>query len=335
MPARIRTIVDPQFPTHLSRLRTRCGMSLRDLARHIHCSKSYVHDLESGRARPTRAVATQLDRVLQAAGVLAAMVVDTPAVTTPDDDQRIAYVAAHPTRLDVQTVALLADVLAAQRRLDDVVAATLMLPSAVPQWRVTQDLAAEAQGQHATELRAIAAEWTQFVGWLRAEARHDAEAVRVLIEAADQADAVGSGVLAAQAENFRGYVERQRGNARGIVRHFLAAYQTPGASPLQRIGDGVQAAHGYALLGDRNSAERLLHEASDLTEQADSEVVPPSAYWLTPTFGRMNIGLAHLALGNATAAADNLQAGLGGLPFDQRDAEWAQEYWGALTTASS
>lgn len=330
MPAAIRTVVDPRFPSKLARLRGERGMSLRDLARRAFCSKSYLHDLESGRVRPTCEVAWHLDGILDAGGALAAMVADAPTVTNADDDDRLAYVAAEPTRLDGTAVELLADVLAAQRRLDDVLPASVTLPGIVAQWRTAQHLAQRASGPHAAELHAVVAEWTQFIGWLHAEARHDDEAVRVLIEAAAQADAVDSGPLAAQARNFRGYLERQRGNPRGIVRHFLGAYHTPGATALQRVGDAVQAAHGYALLGDRAAAVRLLGEASDLTTAAESAPAPALAYWLTPTFSRMGLGLAYLALGDTVAGVDNLRAGLAGLPADQADAEWTQEYRQAL-----
>ncbi|MFI6230151.1 multiprotein-bridging factor 1 family protein [Micromonospora echinospora] len=334
MSARVRAVVDPRFPAELARLRRQRGLSLRGLARSVFYGKSYLHDLEAGHTRPTGDVARHLDDALRAGGALAAMVVDTPAVTTRDDDQRIAYVISDPARLDAPTVRLLADVLAHQRRLDDAVAAPAVLSWAVPQWRTVRELAVRARGPHAPELHAVAAEWTQFVGWLHAEARNDAEAVRVLVEAGEQADAVDSGPLAAQVENFRGYVERQRGNPRGIVRHFLAAYHTPGASALQRVGDAVQAAHGYALLGDRGAAGRLLDEASDLATAAESEPPLPLAYWLTPTFSRMGLGLAYLALGDKAAAADNLRAGLTGLPADQCDAEWTQEYRRALVVAA-
>ena len=197
---------------------------------------------------------------------------------------------------------------------------------------MVQALADEARGPHTHRLRVVAAEWTQFVGWLAAEARHDADADRVLTEAVRQADAVNDGVLAAQAENFRGYLERQRGNARGIIRHFMTAYHTPGANLLQRIGDVAQAGHGHALLGDRHTATQLLGQASDLTETADHITPPAVAYWLSPTFVRMNIGLVHLALDNHGEAEQNLRVGLDGLPADQQDAEWAQEYRDALTS---
>ena len=334
MPARVHTFVDPGFPAELARIRGASGMSIRDVARRIFYGKSYVHDLETGRTRPTAEIAQQLDDMLQAGGRLAAMVVDTPPVTTPDDEQRIACAVAEPTRLDGTTVRLLAEVLANQRRLDDTLPALLLLPAVIPQWNTVRRLTAHASGRHAAGLHEVTAEWTQFVGWLHAEARHDGEAVRVLVEAADEADAVDSGPLAAQVENFRGYLERQRGNPRGIVRHFLAAYHTPGAAALQRVGDAVQAAHGYALLGDRAPAARLLGEANDLTTAAESQPPPGLAYWLTPTFSRMSLGLAYLALGDRTTSVDNLRAGLEGLPADQRDAEWTQEYRAALLAAA-
>lgn len=324
--------VDPRFGVELRRLRQARRLSLRRLASLAYYSRSYLHDLETSRKRPTLDAARRLDDALETGGVLATMVVDPLAAPAPDDAERIAYAVARPSRLDAATVSALADMLAAQRRLDDTIAAQVMLPSAVPQWRTVQDLARQARGPHAPELHSVVAEWTQFVGWLHAEARNDAEAVRVLVEAADQADAVDSGPLAAQVENFRGYLERQRGNPRGIVRHFLAAYHTPGAGALQRVGDAVQAAHGYALLGDKAAAERLLGEASDLTEAAESDTPPAASYWLTPTFVRMGIGLAYLALGRKVAAADHLRAGLEGLPEDQRDAEWTAEYREALAS---
>ncbi|WP_433119127.1 helix-turn-helix domain-containing protein [Micromonospora sp. CA-246542] len=335
MPAAIRTIVNPRFAAELTRRRLERGLSLRDLAHVAHYSKSFLHDLESARTRPTCAVARELDAALDAGGELAAMVVDPPPVTTLDDGDRLAYLAANPTRLDASGVQLLATILATQRRLDDALPAPMMLPMCLPQWNAVHDLAAHARGPHAGELHAIAAEWTQFVGWLYAETRNDSQAVRVLIEASREADAVNSGPLAAQAENFRGYIERQRGNARGIVRHFLAAYHTPGASPLQRVGDAVQAAHGYALLGDRPAAVRLLGEASDLTTAAESEPPPATAYWLTPTFSRMGLGLAYLALGDRGSAVDSLRTGLGALPEDQRGAEWTVEYRQALAAVTA
>lgn len=329
MPSRIRSLVDPRFSATLARLRVSRGMSLRDLARHVNRGKSYISDLETGRTKPSAAVAAQLDDALQAGGTLTALVVDLPAINT-DDTARLGHTLTHPGRVDAASVRLLADTLAHQRRLDDRLPAPMLLPVAAGHHRTVHQLADQARGPHAGAVREVAAEWTQFLGWLHAEARNDAYAVRLLIEATDQADAIGHGPLAAQASNFRGWLERQRHNPRGIIRHFLDAYHTPGANVLQRVGDAVQAAHGYALLGDRTEAARLLGAASDLTTAAEDATPPVTAYWLSPTFLRLNLGLAYTALDDPVAAADNLRAGLTGLPAEHQDAPWTVEYRSAL-----
>jgi transcriptional regulator with XRE-family HTH domain len=326
-----RPLVDPRFAATLRRLRGERGLSLRALAAAAYVSKSLLSELENGRKGPSKELAIYLDRALQAGGALAELVTEAP--TPPEARERILYAVTRPTRLDLPAVEALADVLHAQRRLDDTLDSHILIPAVEPQWAIVSQLARDARGPHAEALYPVVAEWTQFLGWLQAEARHDAEAVRTLTQAAEQADALDSGPLAAQVENFRGYLERQRGNPRGIVRHFLAAYRTPGATLLQRVGDAVQAAHGFALLGDRQTAERLLGEASDLATAANGTAPPGAAYWLSPTFSRMGIGLAYLALGNKTEAEQHLRAGLEGLPADQRDAEWAREYREALEAA--
>ena len=63
--------VDPSFPTRLRELRTARDMSFRDFGT---ISRSYVHDLETGRKRPTPEIAAALDRALDAGGQLAALV---------------------------------------------------------------------------------------------------------------------------------------------------------------------------------------------------------------------------------------------------------------------
>ncbi|GAA4912119.1 helix-turn-helix domain-containing protein [Streptomonospora salina] len=306
-----------------------CDISLRAAARTMHIDPGHLSRVLSGKRPPTPHLAEALDGLVGAEGALA----DLAATLNEDDRGRIARSVAEPARVDLGTVHALADVLAAQRRLDDTLPATAMLSGTSAQWETVERLARDARGPHADALREVAAEWVQFVGWLHAEARNDADAVRWLTEAQDRADDVGSGELAAQAANFKGYLARRQGRPRAIVRWFSAAYYTPGAAPLQRVGDAVQAAHGYALLGERDTARRLLGEASDLADAAADTEAPGTAYWLSPTFSRMGMGLVHLALDEHAEAAANLRAGLDGLPLEQRCAEWSREYRDALEEA--
>jgi transcriptional regulator with XRE-family HTH domain len=61
-----------QFAEELSGLRGLRRLSLRALASQANYGKSYLHELETGRKRPTAAVARRLDEVLRGRGVLVA-----------------------------------------------------------------------------------------------------------------------------------------------------------------------------------------------------------------------------------------------------------------------
>ncbi|WP_007024436.1 helix-turn-helix transcriptional regulator [Saccharomonospora iraqiensis] len=324
------------FGQTLRRLREAAGLSQPELARRVPISQSSLSRYESDRQAVAPEVAARLDDVLGAGGSLvAARPPSAGEVLTRDDRDRIAHHISYPSRVDGCTVRALADLLAAQRRLDDTLGPTPLISSTLAQVDTVTGMARHATGTHRDDLLEVAAEWVQFAGWLHAEARHDGEATRFLAEAEHLADAAGSGILAAQAANFRGYLARQQGNARGVVRWFLAEHLTPGAHIAQRVGAAAQAAHGHALLGERDTALRLLDVAGGLLDDAAREDPPRTAYWLTPTFHRLNLGLAHLALGDHHTATDHLAAGLDALPPDQQTAEWTREYRSALDTAHS
>ncbi|MEO3750350.1 hypothetical protein [Streptomyces sp. B6B3] len=60
---------------------------------------------------------------------------------------------------------------------------------------------------------------------------------------------------------------------------------------------------------------------------------PATAYWPTPEFNRLNMGLCTLALKRYDEAADHLTFGLAALPDDLRDALWTREHREALRRA--
>ncbi|MEV5706685.1 transcriptional regulator [Actinoallomurus sp. NPDC052274] len=259
--------------------------------------------------------------------------VDLNGTFTIDDHERLTLAIQQPVRVDMTVVDSLATILAMQRRLDDTLGPSAILSATLAQTRTVTQLLRETRGKVRDSLAPVAAEWVQFSGWLHAELRNDTSAAHTLTEAEEMADDAEDGILAAQAANFKGYLARQQGRPRAIVRHFLAAYHTSGAHPAQRLGDAVQAAQGYALLGEQAAARRLLNEAGALEDEAIRQLPPGTAYWLTPDFHHVNIGLALLALGEFPDAAEHLAAGLGSLPADQQDAEWTREYRRALAEA--
>lgn len=330
----VRTYVDPAFPGTLRALRLARGWSGRRLAKEAAISPAYLHEIEAGnKTNPTVEMLQALDNALQAQGTLTAMIRSAPTTADPDQRDQIIHAVQHPRQLDHRAVEALSGVLAAHRQLDDMIEARILLPGELAQMDTVQVLARDARGPAVDDLHYLAAEWTQYVGWLRAEARQDGAAVETLTQAADEAERIGNGPLLAQARNFTGYVHRQRGNPAGTVNWFEGAYLTPGATRLQRIGDAAQAAQGYALLGDHGNARRLLDEAQELALQAEADAAPLFAYWLSVTFSRLNLGLAYLALGDGAEAAQQLGAGLAGLPAQQRESEWGAEYRAALQRA--
>ncbi|GGY89072.1 hypothetical protein CP967_31415 [Streptomyces nitrosporeus] len=304
------------------------GISIRAAARALSYDHAYLSRTLAGRQSPSPQLAADLDAFLRAEGTLVALAAIT---STAADEGRIERVISRPSRLDGGAVKVLAGILAAQRRLDDALGPASLIPATQAQAARLRPVLRNARGPHRDALAAVVAEWVQFEGWLHASARLDSAAVPLLTEALELADETDVPALTAQALNFRGYLARQQHRPRAVVRWFLAAYHTPGAHPAQRMGDAAQAAQGYAMLGLDDEARRLLDEASNL--HVGDDLPPGTAYWLSPTFQRLNIGLAHLGLREHALAADHLQAGLSGLPADQQSAQWTVEYRTALADA--
>ena len=255
---------------------------------------------------------------------------------TPSDleqAERVAHAERAPRALDDGAVTSLAGVLAAHRRLDDTVPTEVLWPIANAHHQMLVRVAQEALGPHVPTLHLVVTESLQFVGWLSAQlGRHEA-ADRMYTQSADQAEELGAGGLASQSRRFRGSLAWEQGRPEQMVRHYRHAAQTPGAGILHQVDAELRHAHGLALLGDRAGAARALHAADDLTTAADSAAPDPFAYWLTSSWLRFPLGLAHLELGRAQDAADNLRAGLEGLPDEQRKTPWTAQYRSALETA--
>lgn len=328
-------IVDPMFGVRLRELRQSRSLSLRELGRLAYLSKSQISEYETGRKRPSLDMADCLDHALDAGGSLAALVTETPVDEAAV--QHIAQAQGSPRLINDEALIAIADTLAQQRRLDDSLPAHMLLQPAEAHLTMVQALAREARGPRARDLQLVAVESAQFTGWLNGQVRNDDRASKLLTGAARDALALDAPDLASQCHNFHGYVERRKGNARGIARWFMTAYETPGTSDLHRVDAAVQAVHGLGLLGDHQGAQRLLAAADDLTTELDgrADASSPVAYWLTPSWLRLPIGLAHLGLGNHASAAENLRAGLEALPDGWQNAEWSVEYRSALTQAEA
>ncbi|WP_200308818.1 helix-turn-helix domain-containing protein [Streptomyces adelaidensis] len=315
------------FPDLSRRALRDSGYSMKAAARAMNYDVAYLSRVLNGKQKPSAKLAQSLDALVNAGGALAVIVLN------PDDESRVARSAAQPSRLDAGTVDALVGVLAAYRRLDDAAKPESVIPATMEQMREVTRMLKGARGTHRDSLAEVASEWVQFAGWMFAQVRNDGEAVQLLNDALELADEIGNGTLAAQALNFKGYIARRQNRPQGIARWYAAAANTPGAHPAQRIGDYLQAAAGMAELGEKESALRLVEDAERLTDKAAALPPPDTAYWLTPSFNRLNMGLCTLALGRYSEAVDHLRTGLAGLPDELRDAPWSWEHKDALRRA--
>jgi transcriptional regulator with XRE-family HTH domain len=251
---------------------------------------------------------------------------------TPDDEDRLVLAAAQPSRIDAGVIGALSAVLAGQRKLEDAIGPAALLRPVSAQTDIISAMLHSASGTHRVPLARVVAEWLTFSGWLHAATRQDAQALALFSRAEEVADEIGYGPLAALATSFRGYVARQQGRPRAVVRAAAAAAATPGTHRTQQTFDVLQEAQARAVLGERETVRRMLDRAAGLAEDAGEP--PPFVYWYTPGFFRLNIGLAKLGIGEYRDAADMIGRGLNAMPAEQRQAEWAQEYERAFADAN-
>ncbi|WP_116022662.1 hypothetical protein [Thermomonospora umbrina] len=249
----------------------------------------------------------------------------------PEAVERVRYVVRRPSSMDERAVGALAEVLAGQRRLEDVVGSGGMLAPVTAQFPILLEMLRDVPGRHHRRVAGVASEWATFAGWLHAATRRDGAALKLFQQAEALADEAEDGTLAATATSFRGYVARTQGRPRAVVRWSAAALATPGSHPTQRVFDMIQTAQGHAALGDVEAMRRFLDDAAALAAVAGEP--PPSVYWYREPFFHVQIGLAHLQAGNHRDAAEMIEAGLHGMPAEQRAAEWAREYEDALAVA--
>lgn len=327
-------VVDPTFGPRLREIRMSRGLSLRQLGALVYMDKAQISQWETGRRKPTLDNAAILDQALEANGELSALVTETPDET--DAAERIAHALAAPSLIDAGHVEALATTLIMSRRLDDSLPASALLPAVDGLLASVQIIARDARGPVARDVHLVAVQFEQFAGWLHSQVRNDKRAEQHLSTAARDALSLDHPDLACQTLSFRGALDRFRGNAKGIARWNIAAYEVPGVSDLHRVDAAFHAVQGLGMLGDRQEASRLLNEADDITTALDgSDASSSVAYWLSPSWLRLPVGLAHLGLGNYRQAANSLRAGLDAMPDGWTDAEWSIEYQDALARAES
>ncbi|WP_307961490.1 helix-turn-helix domain-containing protein [Salinispora arenicola] len=226
MPPRTRTIVDPRFAADLRQRREAHGLTLRQLGVAVSYGKSLLHQLETGRTRPTVDIAVRLDDALAAGGHLAALVADMPTTS-----ERAAYAAQHPRRVDQGAVDALGDLLANYRRLEDAVGSALVVSPVRAQLDTVVTLLREARHHVRPAVVDMAAQWAQFGGWLGIATGDDEAATMWLGRALQWATEAGNRDLIAAVLSFQGHQAEGHGDLSSMIALSGAPGETRGFTP--------------------------------------------------------------------------------------------------------
>jgi transcriptional regulator with XRE-family HTH domain len=284
-----RSIVDPRFPATLRQLRDDRGLSLRNLARLVHHSKTYIHELETGIKQPTVDVAGRLDTVLAAGGELARMVsadtgirrrvfVAAAGVAAALPHQRLTFgrqVGADLPRHLINRTARL-------RRLDDYLGGADTYLMFAAEVESTKTLIREGSYTEATgrALLAVLAEQAQLAGWAAFDAgRHD-DADRLYQMSLAAAEDAGDPALAGNAHAFIAY--QRLGVGQSGVDEAVVAVETAGlgATPGVRALLHCRRAWAHAVAGQAAAAEEQLALGATALTEPDDRPEPDWVYWV-------------------------------------------------------
>lgn len=273
-----------EFAEQLRQLRTDRGLSVRDLAGLAHYSKSHIHDLETGRRRPTAAVAQGLDDALGAHGQLAG----TMRAATVDDgesEMEAIELARRVSASDVSNETLERLEAAA----DSMAMAYATTPPDLLLPRVRRHLdyvtalvdARKTLAQH-RRLLVVGGWFALLRATLHIDLRHGAAADAYLITAGQLAEQADHREIAAWCLETKAWDVLTSGDFRRALqlsRHAQAVAPAGSSAHLQAI---AQEGRAWARLGDRTNTRRVLDRVERLAGSRPAPEHPEHHYQYDP-----------------------------------------------------
>jgi transcriptional regulator with XRE-family HTH domain len=313
------------FGEELRRLRRQRGLSLRDLAKLTHHSKTVIWEWESGSKIPNAEAAIRVDKLLEADGTLVATVAVLPPVDV--NAERLTHTAGAPRSVDSASIDALAGILANMRRLEDSVGAAPLITATFGPLKLVELVAQEARGPLRRRVVDLAGQWAQFAGWLRAATGQPGKAREWYAKMLEHATEAGNRDLIATSLSMRGNLAWMAHQSAPLIGLSAAAVEHA-ASPGVRAMAEQQEARGYAIEGEAQQVERLLDRAevhmTTALERVDEQ--PPWIYFYSPGYLQMQRGLAYRLLGRTNDAIAALTAGLAATDTSVRSSEFGSTY---------
>ncbi|HEY2763678.1 MAG TPA: hypothetical protein VGJ13_06650 [Pseudonocardiaceae bacterium] len=242
--------------------------------------------------------------------------------------ERLAWVLSGRCRVDPAVVTYLADVLTAQCHVEDSIGSARMLPVALAEIELVEQLTRQACGPVRAALVAVVAGYRLFAGSMadyngdqRAALYHDARA-------SEAAREVGDANLVAGVYGLKSHLAWGLGDATGTV-----ALAEAGLQDAPRLSAGVTGflaqmqARGHALQHEDAVAEGLIDSTEQLTARAHEhpEDEPWWTYPQTPERVLFQRGVAYRELNRYREARDQFDEARAALPasFHRDHGRWA------------
>lgn len=150
----------------------------------------------------------------------------------------------------------------------------VLLDTVVPQCRTVLAAVDATRGRLHRDLLELAAAFTGFVGWLYQDAGDLQSCSRWLGETLDVAHRAADPQLVAYALTSKAMLLADIGDGGGAVELAEAALSAPALAPKARVMAMQQAAHGYAIAGDRASVDWLLDEMAEQLASIEGDEHP-------------------------------------------------------------
>jgi Helix-turn-helix domain len=245
-----------------------------------------------------------------------------------DETDRLARVSNDPRQIDCAALKSLATVLHESRRLEDVIGAAPLLPAARAQLTLFEHLVVEARGPLRRRVVLLGSQYAQFTAWLHSSADQPNKAHAYYDRATEWGLEADDPNMVATALSMKGYMAYRLNQLGPMLGLSEAAGRHKRASPGVRSLAAQQEARAHALLGNGDSCDRKLDTATMLADRAAArpDREPPWVYFFSPDYLVMQRGRAYHYLGRYQQAEELLSTGLGALPPEIRNAEWALTY---------
>lgn len=286
--------------------REAAGITLRAMAERTFYSAGYLSLIENGQRRAPAGVATAYERVLG---------------TT--DLGRLSTAARSASSADAGTLSEVATMLGALRRIEDATGSLAVLPAVRGMSAMVSEFAREARAAH-DDAVTLAAEVTQYRGWLEHAIGADTAARRSMATAVDLATESGDPNRLVHSLVFAGVVTwSATGSYAEVIDLSDAALDVRGAHPVLIAYAAMRRAELLATRGQTAASRAALSTADDAIEAATGAEPPPEAmYWWTPGFGAVQRGGVLTLLGDTAQAIEEATAGLAEMPPEHRRTEW-------------